>query len=106
MLDFLNTPTRIDVRDSERSCWERWSESTSAPDAQTQPAASEIFRTLFVLTPAEGRLTVDLYGDLAGILGVAAQKNGPLDASDPLVRQVKLVAGAEIERDLLFGCRA
>jgi hypothetical protein len=35
-----------------------------------------------VLAPTEGRLTVDLYGDLAGILGMAANKNGPLQRSD------------------------
>jgi hypothetical protein len=36
-----------------------------------------------VLTPnPEGRHTIDLYGDRAGILGVAANKNGPLDESD------------------------
>jgi site-specific DNA recombinase len=50
-----------------------------------------------VLTLAEGRLTVDLHGDLAGMLGMAAQKNGPLQRSDPLVQQVKLVAGAGFE---------
>ena len=65
---------------------------------QDRAEAAELLRSLIdriVLTPnAEGRLTVDLYGDLAGILGMAAQKNGPLDESDPLVRQVKLVAGA------------
>ena len=39
----------------------------------------------------------DLYGDLAGILGLAAKKNGPLDESDPSVRQVKVVAGIGFE---------
>jgi site-specific DNA recombinase len=51
-----------------------------------------------VLTPnPEGRHTIDLYGDRAGILGVAANKNGPLDESDPSVQQVKVVAGAGFE---------
>ena len=70
---------------------------------QDRAEAAELLRSLIdriVLTPnTEDRLTVDLFGDLAGILGMAAQKNGPLDASDPLVRQVKLVAGAGYQRD-------
>jgi hypothetical protein len=44
------------------------------------------------LTPnAEGKLEIDLYGDLAGILSLAANNKGPLDESGPM--QDKLVAG-------------
>lgn len=61
--------------------------------------ATDILRGLIdriELTPNEEsrKLEIDIYGDLAGILGLAANKNGPLDESDPSVQQVKLVAGA------------
>ena len=70
----------------------------NAPEDRAE--AADLLRSLIeriVLTPAEGKLTVDLFGDLAGILGMAANKNGPLQGSDPLVQQVKLVAGAGFE---------
>jgi hypothetical protein len=38
---------------------------------------------------------MDLYGDLAGILALAANENGPLGKSDP--SQDKLVAGRGFE---------
>jgi hypothetical protein len=57
--------------------------------------AADLLRSLFkriVLTPNEqSRLQIDLVGDLAGILGLAANANGPLDESGPL--QDKLDAG-------------
>jgi site-specific DNA recombinase len=64
--------------------------------------AADILRGLIdriVLTPNEEskKLEIDLYGDLAGILGLAAKRNGPLDESDPSVRQVKMVAGVGFE---------
>ncbi len=59
--------------------------------------AADIIRSLvdrIELTPnEEGRLDIDLFGDLAGILRVAATTDKPLDASGDLVQQVKLVAG-------------
>ena len=45
-----------------------------------------------------GQLDIDLYGDLAGILGLAANKNGPLDESDPSIAQLKVVAGTRNHR--------
>ncbi len=59
----------------------------------------EVLRGLIekiVLSPNEdGRgLTIDLFGDLAGILNVAAQPDKPLTDKDKLVVQGKLVAGA------------
>ena len=68
--------------------------------------AADILRGLIdriVLTPTEEskKLEIDLFGDLAGILGLAANKNGPLDESDPSIQQVKLVAGAGYQRQLL-----
>ena len=64
--------------------------------------AAEIIRSLvdrIELTPdvAGRKLEIDLYGDLAGILGLATNKGGPLDESDPSVQQVKMVAGVGFE---------
>lgn len=57
--------------------------------------AADILRSLIeriALTPnAEGKLDIDLHGDLAGILRLAANANGPLDQSGP--SQDKMVAG-------------
>ena len=63
--------------------------------------AADLLRSLIdriVLTPtAEGKLEIDLKGDLAGILTLATNRNRPLEASDPSVQQVKVVAGAGFE---------
>jgi site-specific DNA recombinase len=60
--------------------------------------AADILRSLvdrIELSPnQQGKLEIDLYGDLAGILTLAARKDRPLDQSDPSVQQVKVVAGA------------
>lgn len=57
--------------------------------------AIELLRSLvekIVLTPEQGRknLKIDLYGSLAGILNIAAQKTG---SQDKMLDQLKLVAG-------------
>jgi len=44
-----------------------------------------------------GELEIDLYGDLAGILSLAGNKNRPLHQGDPSVQQVKVVAGVGFE---------
>jgi site-specific DNA recombinase len=65
--------------------------------------AADLLRSLVdrivIQTPNEkGRLEIDLHGDLAGILTLASnKKDGPLEASDPSVQQVKMVAGAGFE---------
>jgi hypothetical protein len=65
---------------------------------ENRAEAADLIRSLvdrITLTPnAEGKLDIDLYGDLASILSLAAQKERPLDESDPSVVQVKMVAGA------------
>ena len=70
-------------------------------DEDNRAEAADLIRSLvdrITLTPnAEGKLDIDLYGDLAGILSLAAQIEGPLDESDPSVVQVKMVAGAGFE---------
>ena len=70
-------------------------------DDENRAEAADIIRSLvdrITLTPnIDGKLDIDLYGDLAGILSLAAQKERPLDASDPSVVQVKMVAGAGFE---------
>jgi hypothetical protein len=48
----------------------------------------------------QGKLEIDLYGDLAGILTLAGKKDRPLDKSDQSVQQVKVVAGARNQRCL------
>ena len=63
--------------------------------------AADILRSLvdrIELRPnQQGKLEIDLYGDLAGILNLAWKKDKPLDQSDPSVQQVKMVAGAGFE---------
>jgi site-specific DNA recombinase len=81
-------------------------------EAQRMEAA-EILRGLIkdvVLTPTDGELAIDLRGDLAGILAVAAgavsgdgvprRRKPPLGAavSADLVSQVEMVAGARSKR--------
>jgi len=60
--------------------------------------AADILRSLvdrIELRPnQQGKLEIDLYGDLAGILTLAGKKARPLDQNDPSVQQVKVVAGA------------
>lgn len=47
------------------------------------------------LTPnTEGKLDIDLYGDLAGILTLATKNDAPLKKSHASVQQVKVVAGS------------
>ncbi|WOS64637.1 recombinase family protein [Sinorhizobium fredii] len=62
---------------------------------ENRAEAADLLRSLvdrITLTPNDqGKLEVDLYGDLAGILTLAANAKGPLDESGPL--QDKLVAG-------------
>ena len=63
--------------------------------------AADLLRSLverITLTPtAQGKLTVNLFGDLAGILSLAANKNGPPDQGDPSDVQDKVVAGIGFE---------
>ncbi len=70
-------------------------------DDKNRAEAAEIIRSLvdrIELSPnSQGALDIDLFGDLAGILSVAAKQERPLDESDPRVQQVKLVAGAGFE---------
>lgn len=58
-------------------------------------AAAEIIRSLIqdiVLTPMDGKIEIDVRGDLAGILTLSSQKQNPAASAAGL--QVKLVAGA------------
>jgi len=66
---------------------------------QNRAEAADILRSLvdrITLTPnAEGKLDIDLYGDLAGILSLAMNGKAPANAQKAeFVRQVKVVAGA------------
>ena len=68
---------------------------------ENRAEAAEILRSLvdrIELTPDQrGKLEIDLYGDLAGILSLAGNKDKPLSESDPSVQQVKVVAGVGFE---------
>ena len=70
--------------------------------------AAELIRSLVdkvVLKPriADKRLSIDLHGDLAGILSIASLKAGKAVQNGPaLLVQDKLVAGARNPLDLLF----
>ena len=63
--------------------------------------AADILRSLvdrIELRPnQQGKLEIDLYGDLAGILTLAGKKARPLDQNDLSVQQVKVVAGVGFE---------
>ena len=68
---------------------------------ENRAEAADLLRSLIdriVLTPnAEGKLDIDLYGDLAGILSLASAHTKPLGENDPMVQQVKVVAGIGFE---------
>ena len=63
--------------------------------------AADILRSLIdriELRPnQQGKLEIDLYGDLAGILTLAGNRGKPLDQNDQSVQQVKVVAGVGFE---------
>ena len=62
---------------------------------ENRAEAADLLRSLvdrIELTPNnEGKLDIDLFGDLAGILALATNENGPLDESGP--SKDKMVAG-------------
>ena len=63
--------------------------------------AADTIRSLvdqIVLTPVEGKVEIDVQGDLAGILTISAQTKNP--ASGAGSSQVKMVAGARNQRYL------
>jgi site-specific DNA recombinase len=68
---------------------------------ENRDEAADILRSLvdrIELTPnRQGKLQIDLYGDLAGILSLAGKRDRPLNQSDPSVQQVKVVAGVGFE---------
>ena len=60
--------------------------------------AADILRSLvdkIVLTPVDGKVEIDVQGDLAGILMISAQPKNP--AGERGGSQVKMVAGAGFE---------
>jgi site-specific DNA recombinase len=73
-------------------------------DGDTMAEAMDLIRSLvdaIVLTPEDGKLRIDLRGELAGILALCADKRKPGSVSGVgLAEQVKLVAGARNHRDL------
>ena len=69
---------------------------------EADPEAANLVRSLvdkIVLTPSDGKLQVDLAGDLAAILAMATNKKPAGNEPDGMV-QVKMVAGARNPRGL------
>ena len=74
-----------------------------AGDDQDRAEAAERLRSLvskIVLTPEEGKLAIDVHGNLAGILTIAHTKALPVGA-DGVVSQAKLGAGTRDKHNLL-----
>jgi site-specific DNA recombinase len=74
-------------------------------DEASRDEAFELIRSLIdkvVVTPTEGDLHIDLYGELAGILGLCREgrRGGGFDAAT--VAQIKVVAGAGFGLCALF----
>ncbi|WP_216333496.1 recombinase family protein [Rhizobium sp. X9] len=73
-------------------------ETLQSDDEESRTAAAEVIRTLvqdIVLTPVDGKVEIDVRGDLAGILTLSAQSKNPAAGAAGL--QVKMVAGAGFE---------
>lgn len=68
-------------------------------DEETRTEAADIIRTLvedIVLTPVDGKVEIDVRGDLAGILALSVQTKNPAGVAGS--SQVKMVAGARNHR--------
>ncbi|TPW26571.1 recombinase family protein [Martelella alba] len=69
-----------------------------AEDEEKRTEAADIIRTLvedIVLTPVDGKVEIDVRGDLAGILTLSVQTKNPAGGAGS--SQVKMVAGAGFE---------
>ena len=73
-------------------------ETLQSDDEESRTAAAEVIRTLvqdIVLTPVDGKVEIDVRGDLAGILTLSAQSKNPAGGRGG--SKVKMVAGAGFE---------
>ena len=73
-------------------------EALQDEEEETRIEAADILRSLvdrILLTPVEGKVEIDVQGDLAGILMISAQKKNPAWGRGG--SQVKMVAGAGFE---------
>jgi site-specific DNA recombinase len=77
--------------------------SDALASPETRADAFDTIRSLIDeirLVPDDGKLRIDIYGELAGILAIAANTNKPGSLStDGLSEQIKMVAGARNRRD-------
>lgn len=76
----------------------------AAPEGDLE--AFEAIRSLIekvVVTPVDGKLTIDLYGQIAAILRLSAGKKDG-DVLGPVSEQLVMVAGAGFDRDLKCVC--
>ncbi|MBO6924296.1 MAG: recombinase family protein, partial [Roseicyclus sp.] len=70
-------------------------DALQSEDGEKRMEAADIIRTLvekIVLTPSDGKVEIDVQGDLAGILTLSVKKRSPAGGAGP--SQVKMVAGA------------
>jgi site-specific DNA recombinase len=73
-----------------------------AGDDQDRAQAADRLRSLvskIVLTPEDGKLAIDVHGDLAGILAIAHAK-APPGSVNGVVSQAKSVAGSRSQHNL------
>ena len=73
-------------------------DALQAEDEEKRTEAADIIRTLvedIVLTPVDGKVEIDVRGDLAGILTLSVQTKNPAGGAGS--SQVKMVAGAGFE---------
>ncbi|KAB2759883.1 recombinase family protein [Brucella anthropi] len=73
-------------------------ETLQSDEEESRTAAADVIRTLvqdIVLTPVDGKVEIDVRGDLAGILTISTQSKNPAAGATGL--QVKMVAGAGFE---------
>ncbi|WP_268740644.1 recombinase zinc beta ribbon domain-containing protein [Novosphingobium beihaiensis] len=74
-------------------------DALQSEDEEKRTEAADIIRTLvedIVLTPVDGKVEIDVRGDLAGILTLSVQTKNPAGGAGS--SQVKMVAGAECHR--------
>ncbi|MFP3747902.1 hypothetical protein SB816_33090, partial [Achromobacter sp. SIMBA_011] len=73
-------------------------EALQDEEEEKRVEAADILRSLvdqIVLTPVDDKMAIDVQGDLAGILTIAAQTKNPAGGRGG--SQVKMVAGAGFE---------
>ena len=97
------------IRTSRRSIAAKSRNCTARSGRRTAGPARELIRGLveaIVLIPEEGRLRVEVRGELAAILRLSgcANEKAPAGGPELLAEQIKMVAGARNLRELTLNC--